>query len=83
MTTVTDPRTDAERARDAWNLQRPVGTPVYLRAPSGKLWPTTTRSPAHVLAGRAVVAVEDWPGAHPLDTIHLRPLGAAPLDGAA
>jgi hypothetical protein len=81
MTTVTDPRTDAERARDAWNLRHPVGTPVTLRAASGRQWPTSTRSPAHVHADRAVVCVADWPGAHPLTEI--TPITSDILGGAA
>lgn len=55
--------TAADRAATAWNLAHAaVGTRVDLISANGTRWPTTTRSPAHVRNGRALVAVADWPG---------------------
>jgi hypothetical protein len=52
---TADPRSDAERARDAWNLRHPAGARVTV-LPGDKV--TATRSAAWVADGNnAVVAV--------------------------
>jgi len=78
----TDPRTDAERARDAWNLRHPIGTPVVATLLDGTELNTATYSPAHLLATSARVFVHGVVVALPLARV--RAVSDEPaLDGAA
>lgn len=79
---AADPRTDAERARDAWNLRHAVGTSVFAwpgARPEGRRLSTATRSAAWIVCDVAVVAVDGYPGGIALSHIEIRDA----LDGAA
>jgi hypothetical protein len=78
---AADLRTDAERARDAWNLRHAVGTSVFAWPGTrpGRRLTTATRSAAWILGGTAVVAVDGYPGGIALVAVEIRDA----LDGAA